>query len=186
MMGQGDFMQYLMDLLADELGLKASEIYRHTLMGYLETAIRSSNAQYHDQEFLNRLDIKLLEASPGDRGWEIFQLDYRVSDLPVLSTIFSDEVMLVFQKINNFLWKLKRVDHGLSTSWGLGIAHTNEFAKIPGMKNRFHKFYLAHQEMAHFVNNIHNYIMVEVLESAWSIYYKEMKQIKNLDELIAV
>jgi len=40
--------------------------------------------------------------------------------------------------------------------------------------------------MAHFVNNIHNYIMVEVLESAWSIYYKEMKQIKNLDELIAV
>lgn len=40
--------------------------------------------------------------------------------------------------------------------------------------------------MAHFVNNIHNYIMVEVLESAWSIYYSEMKQVKNLDELIAV
>jgi gamma-tubulin complex component 3 len=29
-----------MDLLAEELGLKASDIYRHTLMGYLETAIR--------------------------------------------------------------------------------------------------------------------------------------------------
>jgi gamma-tubulin complex component 3 len=168
-------MQYLMDLLAEELGLKASDIYRHTLMGYLETAIRQSNAQYHDNEFLHRLDIKLLEASPGDRGWEIFQLDYRVNDLPVLSTIFSDEVMIVFQKINNFLWKLKRVDHGLSTSWGLGIAHANQFQQIPGMKNRFHKFYLAHQEMAHFVQNIHNYIMVEVLESAWSIYYNEMK-----------
>ena len=44
LMGQGDFMQYLMDLLAEELGEPATKIYRHTLMGYLETAIRSSNA----------------------------------------------------------------------------------------------------------------------------------------------
>ena len=85
-----------------------------------------------------------MDASPGDRGWEIFQLDYRVDDLPVLTTIFPNEVMIVFQKINNFLWKLKRVEHGLSTSWGLGIAHANEFEKLPGMKNRFHRFYLAH------------------------------------------
>lgn len=135
---------------------------------------------------MNRLDIKLLEASPGDRGWEIFQLDYLVADLPVLSTIFTEEVMVVFQKINNFLWKLKRVEHGLSTSWGLGIAHANQFSKLPGMKNRFHRFYLAHQEMAHFVNNIHNYIMVEVLESSWKIYYDELKQVKNLDDVIQV
>ena len=72
LMGQGDFMQYLMDLLAEELGEPATKIYRHTLMGYLETAIRSSNAQYHDVDFLHRLDINLMEASPGDRGWEIF------------------------------------------------------------------------------------------------------------------
>jgi len=44
LMGQGDFMQYLMDLLAEELGEPASKIYRHTLNGFLETAIRSSNA----------------------------------------------------------------------------------------------------------------------------------------------
>ena len=54
------------------------------------------------------------------------------------------------------------------------------------MKNRFHRFYLAHQEMAHFVNNIHNYIMVEVLESAWAIYYDELKVCTNLDDLIRV
>lgn len=40
--------------------------------------------------------------------------------------------------------------------------------------------------MAHFVNNIHNYIMVEVLESAWKIYFDELKQVSNLDELIEV
>lgn len=179
-------MQYLMDLLAEELGEPATKIYRHTLMGYLETAIRSSNAQYHDNDFLHRLDINLMEASPGDRGWEIFQLDYRVDDLPALNTILTDNVMIVFQKINNFLWKLKRVEHGLSTSWGLGIAHANQFAQLPGMKNRFHRFYLAHQEMSHFVSNVHNYIMVEVLESAWKIYYDELMQVGSLDELIVV
>ena len=65
-------MQYLMDLLAEELNNSASQIYRHSLLAFLETAVRSSNAQYHDPEFLNRLDVKLLESSPGDRGWEIF------------------------------------------------------------------------------------------------------------------
>lgn len=186
LMGQGDFMAYLMDLLAEELGEQASKIYRHTLMGYLETAIRSSNAQYHGTEFLNRLDIKLLEASPGDRGWEIFQLDYRLSDVAALSTIFSEEVMVVFQKINNFLWKLKRVEHQLSQSWGLGVSYFNQFNKIQGMKNKFHRFYLAHQEMAHFVTNIHNYIMVEVLESSWKIYQDDIQTVKNLDDLIEV
>lgn len=40
--------------------------------------------------------------------------------------------------------------------------------------------------MAHFVNNIHNYIMVEVLESSWKIYQDEIQTIKNLDDLIEV
>lgn len=40
--------------------------------------------------------------------------------------------------------------------------------------------------MAHFVANIHNYIMVEVVESAWKIYYDELLLVKSLDELIDV
>lgn len=54
------------------------------------------------------------------------------------------------------------------------------------MKNRFHRFYLAHQEMAHFVTNIHNYIMVEVLESCWKIYQDDLQTVTNLDDLINV
>ena len=40
--------------------------------------------------------------------------------------------------------------------------------------------------MAHFVNNIHNYIMVEVLESSWKIYEDDLNTVKNLDDLISV
>ena len=75
----------------------------------MDTAIRSSNAQYHKPEFINRLDVKLLEAQKGDRGWEIFQLEYKVSDLTPLCSIFTKEVMQNYLKIFSFLWKLKRI-----------------------------------------------------------------------------
>jgi gamma-tubulin complex component 3 len=52
------------------------------------------------------------------------------------------------------------------------------------MKKHFHKFNLCHHEMVHFVSNIHNYIMVEVLESSWKIFIDDMKQAEDLDQLI--
>ena len=38
--------------------------------------------------------------------------------------------------------------------------------------------------MSHFVNNIHNYILVEVLESEWTVYSKQIKEVTDLDSLI--
>lgn len=43
---QGDFIQYLMDLLGPELSKRATQIYRHTLTNVLETALNSSNAKF--------------------------------------------------------------------------------------------------------------------------------------------
>jgi gamma-tubulin complex component 3 len=123
LMGQGDLMEYMMDLLADELQLPANKIYKHNLRAFLDTSIRSSNAQYHKPEFINRLDVKLLEAQSGDRGWEVFQLDYKVNDLTPLCAIFTKEVMQNYLKIFSFLWKLKRIQHWLSISWGQNMAY---------------------------------------------------------------
>jgi gamma-tubulin complex component 3 len=83
-MGQGDLMEYLMDLLAEELEKPAKLIYKHSLRSFLDNAIRNSNAQFHPAEFINRLDVKLLEPNQGDRGWEIFQLEYKVTDVSPL------------------------------------------------------------------------------------------------------
>lgn len=44
LMAQGDFMQCLMDFLAEELSNPASQIYKHTLQAHLDSAIRQSNA----------------------------------------------------------------------------------------------------------------------------------------------
>jgi gamma-tubulin complex component 3 len=57
-----------------------------------------------------------------------------------------------YLKIFHFLWKLKRVQHYLSMSWGLNMANQAAFRKIKGnLQCQYHKFNLAHHEMAHFV-----------------------------------
>ena len=43
---------------------------------------------------------------------------------------------------------------------------------------------MAHNEMSHFVTNIHNYILVEVLESAWTVFLNGLHQVEDLDSLI--
>jgi len=62
----------------------------------------------------------------------------------------------------------------------------HKFERIRGMKDMFHKINLCHHEMLHFVSTIHNYIMVEVLESSWKVFLDDIKVVKDLDELIEV
>lgn len=182
LMGQGDLIQNLMDNLTTELNKPASQIYRHQLMGYLETAIRTSNTQYHSSEFVNRLEIKLLEASPGDTGWDIFSLDYRV-DSP-LNTIFHNDIMRKYLRIFNFLWRVKRVEFCLNAVWINQVKASKYLAGIPGVKKEFHRCHLLRNEMIHFIDNLFNYLMVEVIESTWDQFKEKFSQLKDMDELI--
>jgi len=129
-MGQGDLMEYLIVLLADELNKHHSEIYKHSMRAFLDGAIRSSNAQYHRQEFISRLDVKLLQPNEKDRGWEMFLLDYRVSDLAPLSTIFSEDIMASYSKIFQFMLRMKSLQHLLTQSWGFTMANQKSFRRL--------------------------------------------------------
>ncbi|XP_064185940.1 gamma-tubulin complex component 3 isoform X3 [Anguilla rostrata] len=86
LLGQGDFIRHLMDLLKPELARPATTLYQHNLTGILETAIRATNAQFDSPEILKRLDVRLLEVSPGDTGWDVFSLDYHV-DGPIATVL---------------------------------------------------------------------------------------------------
>lgn len=61
-----------------ELSKPATSIYLHNLTGTLETAVRATNAQFEPMDILNRLDVRLLDLSPGDQGWDVFSLHYHV------------------------------------------------------------------------------------------------------------
>lgn len=48
----------------------------HIFRQFLDTAVRSSNAQFDEQIILETLNVKLLLTSGDDCGWDIFQLVY--------------------------------------------------------------------------------------------------------------
>jgi gamma-tubulin complex component 3 len=56
------------------------------LTGYLDGALKQSNAQFEPSFVLDRIGVRLLEASPGDTGWEVFSLDYAV-DVPLNAVV---------------------------------------------------------------------------------------------------
>lgn len=65
------------------------------------------------------------------------------------------------------------------------MSYQTQFRKIRGpLAAKFHRFNLAHHEMQHFVSNVHNYILVEVLESAWTLFLQDLSQAKDMDEII--
>jgi gamma-tubulin complex component 3 len=191
LLGQGDFVQYLMDIVGPELSEPANTISTFKLAGLLETAIRSSNAQYDDPDILDRLRVKMMPHGAGDRGWDVFSLEYD-SRVP-LDTVFTESVMARYLKIFNFLWKLRRVEHALIGAWKTlkpNCVTSHSFTKLHRavklqLLSSMRRCQVLWDDMNHFVTNLQYYIMFEVLEVSWSNFSSEMEVAKDLDDLLA-
>lgn len=191
LLGQGDFVQYLMDIVGPELSEPANTISSFKLAGLLESAIRSSNAQYDDRDILDRLRVKMMPHGTGDRGWDVFSLEYDAR-VP-LNTVFTESVMARYLRIFNFLWKLRRVEHALIGAWKTmkpNCITSNSFIKLQSavklqLLSTLRRCQVLWDEMNHFVSNLQYYIMFEVLEVSWSNFSNEMEAAKDLDDLLA-
>ncbi|KAK9289800.1 hypothetical protein L1049_007960 [Liquidambar formosana] len=191
LLGQGDFVQYLMDIVGPELSEPANTISSFKLAGLLESAVRSSNAQYDDRDVLDRLRVKMMPHGTGDRGWDVFSLDYDAR-VP-LDTVFTESVMARYLRIFNFLWKLRRVEHALIGAWKAmkpNCIASLSFTKLQGavklqLLSTLRRCQVLWDEMNHFVSNLQYYIMFEVLEVSWSDFSNEMDVAKDLDDLLA-
>ncbi|ORY57250.1 Spc97/Spc98 family protein [Pseudomassariella vexata] len=168
LLGQGDFIALLMESLAANLDRPAGAQYRHTLTAQLEHAIRGSNAQYDSPEVLRRLDARMLQLSHGDIGWDCFTLEYKI-DAPV-DVVVSDWGNRQYLKVFNFLWRIKRVEFALSSTWrkvttgSRGVLQTRHATVQQTWKTT--RGVLA--EMVHFVGQLQYYILFEVIESSWT------------------
>jgi len=191
LLGQGDFVQYLMDIVGQELSEPANTISSFQLAGLLESAIRSSNAQYDDPDILDRLRVKMLPHGTGDRGWDVFSLEYDAR-VP-LDTVFTESVMARYLRIFNFLWKLRRVEHALIGAWKTmkpNCITSHSFTKLQHavklqLLSTLRQCQVLWNQMNHFVTNLQYYIMFEVLEVSWSNFSNEMEVAKDLDDLLA-
>lgn len=185
LLGQGDFIALLMESLAANLDRPAGAQYRHTLTAQLEHAIRGSNAQYDSPEVLRRLDARMLQLSHGDIGWDCFTLEYKI-DAPV-DVVVTEWGNRQYLKVFNFLWRIKRVEFALSSTWrrcmtgSRGVLQTDDPAVAQTWKST--RGVLA--EMVHFVGQLQYYILFEVIESSWGTLQASIhREGCTLDDLV--
>ncbi|KAG9251997.1 Spc98 family-domain-containing protein [Emericellopsis atlantica] len=185
LLGQGDFIALLMESLAPNLDRPAGAQYRHTLTAQLEHAIRGSNAQHDSPEVLRRLDARMLQLSHGDIGWDCFTLEYKI-DAPV-DVVVTEWGNRQYLKVFNFLWRIKRVEFALLTTWrkcmtgARGVLQSSDETVAQTWKST--RGTLA--EMIHYVGQLQYYILFEVIESSWGELQKRItKEDCTLDDLI--
>jgi gamma-tubulin complex component 3 len=185
LLGQGDFIALLMESLSSNLDRPANSQYRHTLTAQLEHAIRNSNAQFDSPDVLRRLDARMLELSHGEIGWDVFTLEYRIdSPLDVIVTPWASKQYL---KVFNFLWRIKRVEFALSTTWRR--LQTGARGVIGAVGDKLGEDWKsAHggvAEMIHFINQLQYYILFEVIEAGWEGLQRAIRKPNaTLDTLI--
>uniref|UniRef100_A0A1B6DS09 Uncharacterized protein n=1 Tax=Clastoptera arizonana TaxID=38151 RepID=A0A1B6DS09_9HEMI len=185
LMGQGDFFSYFLQLLEPELCKPATLLYKHNLISIMETAMRSTNAQFEDEDIANRLSVKLLEPSEGETGWDVFYLDYNV-DGP-LDTVFQLS-QGAYRHIFLFLWKLKRLEYILSSTWR---EQTSFLKKLSRMNTEFRELQmvltqssLLTSEMVHYVHQVQSYILSEVMECTFENFVQKFKTATSIEEVI--
>lgn len=185
LLGAGDFIAVLMESLSSNLDRPANTQYRHTLTAQLEHAVRNSNAQFNTSDVLRRLDSRMLELSHGEIGWDVFTLEYKIdAPVDVIVTPFGSKQYL---KVFNFLWRVKRVEFALGSTWrrcmtgARGVLGTVTDKVGADWK----KARCAMAEMVHFVNQLQHYILFEVIESSWIDLQKALnKPESTLDDMI--
>lgn len=183
LLGQGDFIRHLMDLLKPELVRPATTLYQHNLTGILETAVRATNAQFDSPEVLRRLDVRLLEVSPGDTGWDVFSLDYHV-DGPI-ATVFTRECMSHYLRVFNFLWRAKRMEYILTDIRKGHMCNAKLLRGMPEFSGVLHHCHILASEMVHFIHQMQYYVTFEVLECSWDELWNKVQQAQDLDHVIA-
>ena len=185
LLSQGDFIALLMESLAPNLDRPSNSQYRHTLTSQLEHAIRHSNAQYDDPEVLRRLDARMLELSTGEIGWDCFTLEYKIS--PPCDVIITQWASTQYLKVFNLLWRIKRVEFSMNTTWRRCMAGSRSVLSTVEDKlgAEWKRARCVMAEMIHFTNQLQYYILFEVIESSWDQLQKAMTQPRaTLDDLI--
>lgn len=185
LLGQGDFIRHLMDLLKVELDKPHTECKLYNISAVLDSARRSTNAQFDEPDVIDRLDCRLLDtASANASGWDIFSLTYRV-DGPI-SAIFTEEKVRDYVEIFRQLWRTKRVEHALTSLWSSQMLYTKLYGSgSPSLSAVFHLANLLLTDMLHFMQHFQNFIMFEVVECAWVELVATTDVAKDLDDVIA-
>lgn len=179
--GKGDFIQHIFDNLKDELNKQKHEIYEHNLDGYITDGINKCFIDYQIERVESKARVETYSSNKftysyrenvvarllakkvdyGSEGWDVFNLQYSIERIEPIQTILSPEATRNYQKIFNFLWKVKRIEQSLKDIW---IIYCKDYSReTPKRRSNdemefaivFRDCHILRAKMSHFLTNFY-------------------------------
>ncbi|OMJ08377.1 Gamma-tubulin complex component 3-like protein [Smittium culicis] len=201
---QGDFVQFLVESLGNQLDKPSNRLLHHNIMTAVESAVRNSNAQYDSAEYTERISVRLNAIPQGENsGWSAFPITYHIES--PITYVISESTMLKYNELTTFLLRLKRIEIHLHQLWQkqlvLKINKLSRKKKSSTKKNRdnfnstfnelnltlddygldetglYHllqKMRICCGEMMHFIHQLERYIYLNAIEGAYSKFLKSI------------
>lgn len=182
LLGQGDFIRYLMDLLEPILNKPVKQLKNHKLTNLLMYAIRSTNAQYLIDDVIDRLDIRFQEKAIEETGWDIFSLVYKTTG--PISIVFTNQCMENYSILSKCLWRSKRMEFILTKLLEKRMFYNRNVRRMPELRSVFHLSNILLTEMVHFIKQMQYYLKFEVIECSWLAMQRKIAEAEDIDQLI--
>jgi len=183
LLGQGDFIRHFMDLVSSELDKPAIKLQLHPLNCLLSQAIQGTNAQFHSDDILSRLECILLNRNLDECGWDVFSLSYQTRG--PIGTILTAVAMEKYGKLFQHLWRSKRMEYLLTSIKKEQLKRHSLFLPfVPKLKALYHQNFFLLQEMLHFIQQMQYYIEFEVIECSWSEFSLRLKSALDIDQVV--
>lgn len=182
---KGDFSMNLLELLWDGLNRPAGSLFRHNLVGVLESSIECTRDPKEPDWLLANLDVRLLSndqiSGSSATGWDVFALDYRVS-FPV-DCILDPQSMQEYSKLSRYIWGLKRLEAVLSRCWqnlrNCQVSVSKTVKKE--LRADLRKMELLQYEMISFVRQALS-VCFETISGEWDIFEGILNNMSEKDE----
>lgn len=126
-------------------------------------------------------------------GWDGISLEYSI-DWP-LQLFVTPEVLSKYQRIFQYLLRLKRTQMELEKSWAFAMHQDHiDFAKLRNdsrkssvpqhRRQRLRPMWHVREHMAFLIRNLQFYIQVDVIESQWNVLQSHIQNSQDFTELV--
>uniref|UniRef100_A0A182J530 Gamma-tubulin complex component n=1 Tax=Anopheles atroparvus TaxID=41427 RepID=A0A182J530_ANOAO len=196
---QGDFITEFMDAVEEDLKKNVDSLHPIRLANLLDVTLGLSSAkydEYHDDlktmllpygivtqisKIVNNEEafVDTLSDTSQLKGIECFTFTYK-AQWPV-SIVLNLWTISKYQMIFRQLFYLRYVERILCRAW-IANNETRRFAPNPAKLYR--SAFTLRQKMLIAIQGFESYMMIEVIEPNWHIFYQNMKQVKNIDDVL--
>lgn len=181
---KGDFSMNLLELLWEGLNRPAGSLFRHNLVGVLESSIETTRDPREPDWLLANLDVRLLSndqiSGPSATGWDVFALDYRVN-FPV-DCVLDPQSMQEYSKLSRNIWGLKRLEAVLSRCFqNLRNAQVSVSKSVTReLRQDLRKMELLQYEMISFVRQALS-VCFETICGEWDAFERVLTKMSSND-----